>query len=469
MHGPLIEKSSYIDGDFIVPTTVEELAPLLPGNTQYDDIDDLLITIGKQPDRALLHTFVSKMFKVPQKLLVNAEKNRASLVPNSVLDAVYDRRRIAKDAAEAAASAQSATFSYSAEQEGQVATPAADKAWPTPMAATSASVSSQSIERTTPSLVNGTVEYADPEHLCQYCLPVYGDEIVGTRSERDSKETTPRVHRLGCPIAQRALNRALSENQRPTGGGVDPLNSSSSTPRVDNVSLRWKVNSRYQGPTTSEVPVKLQWAEFAGDDVLTHTFPCEIIVHAQDRKLLLADCSELVSELSEIMKTGSQTTNEHATLVFLIRIHCLDDLQKVMNSLQQVRSVMAVERRVRSAKCGVNGVVVVFVHPISLICVAHSVPCTLTLSSTTLLVVVIFIVVWFRVTRGFNTAVTKQKQNDRYDFVTTSSPQHSILFTHYISRYRRFHRDLPAQLVDSYVISAPSLDCSAPPTTSIPT
>lgn len=355
MHGPLIEKASYIDGDFSVPTTVEEIASLLPGNTQYDDIDDLLITIGKQHDRALLHTFVSKMFKVPQKLLINAERNRASLVPNSVLDAVFDRRKKAKDAAEAAASAQSTTFSYSEEElDGQLDTPVTDKAWPKPMTDTTTPKSSQSIERSAPNLVNGTVEYADPEHLCEYCLPVYGDEIVGTRSERDSKESTPRVHRLGCPLAQRALNRALSENQRPSGGiNIDPLNSSASssfTPRVDSVSLRWKVHSRYQDPPTSEVPVKLQWSEFADDEELTHTFPCEIIVHAQDRKLLLADCSELVSELSEIMKTGSQTTNEHATLVFLIRVHCLNDLQKVMNSLQQVRSVMAVERRVRSGR-----------------------------------------------------------------------------------------------------------------------
>merc|ERR1711937_107578 len=91
MHGPLIEKSSYIDEDFSIPTTVEDLAVLLPGNSQYDDIDDLLVKLGKQHNRALLHSFVSKLFKVPQKLLINAENNRESLIPKSVLDAVYER------------------------------------------------------------------------------------------------------------------------------------------------------------------------------------------------------------------------------------------------------------------------------------------------------------------------------------------------------------------------------------------
>ena len=93
MHGPLIKKSSYIEEDFSVPTTVEELAALLPGKTQYDDINDLLVKIGKQHDRTLIHSFVSKLFKVPQKLMINAEKNKTSLIPKSVLDAVYDRRK----------------------------------------------------------------------------------------------------------------------------------------------------------------------------------------------------------------------------------------------------------------------------------------------------------------------------------------------------------------------------------------
>merc|ERR1719223_1885766 len=112
--------------------------------------------------------------------------------------------------------------------------------------------------------------------------------------------------------------------------------------QVDNVSLRQGVAGSFEDSDIIEKPVNLQWA--TGDEQ-EHFFPCEVVVHCQDRKLLLADCSETVSELSEIIKTGSLTTNEHATLVFLVKIRCLDDLQKVMNSLRQVPSVMAVERR----------------------------------------------------------------------------------------------------------------------------
>ena len=102
-----------------------------------------------------------------------------------------------------------------------------------------------------------------------------------------------------------------------------------------------------QASTELEVPVHLQWAEFPGPEESELSFPCEVVVHAEDRKLLLADCSEVVSEQSEIVKTGSQTTNEHATLVFLIQVRGIAELQQLMDSLQQIRSVMSVERRVR--------------------------------------------------------------------------------------------------------------------------
>ncbi|KAG7361494.1 (p)ppGpp synthetase I SpoT/RelA domain containing protein [Nitzschia inconspicua] len=344
MHGPLIEKSSYIDGYFAIPTTIEEVAAMLPGNTQFEDMDDLLVTIGKQNDRSLLHSFVSKLFKVPQKLLVQAEKNRSSLVPKSVLDAVHDRRRNAEIAAAAAASAQS-TESPSPEEQPTGDGASKSNEWPKP-----SNSGMVSVDRILSTGLNSTTEFADPEHLCIACLPVYGDEIVGTRPEDAPHDSIPKVHRLGCPHAQRAINRALAGNQRP---GTDVVNYEFGQ-RVDSETLRRSVHSRYQETCAPEVPVKLEWPEFAGAVDSEHYFPCEIVVHAEDRKLLLADCSEIVSKLSEIIKTGSQTTNEHATLVFLIKIQSLDDLQKVMNSLRQIRSVMAVERRFGSELIGVS-------------------------------------------------------------------------------------------------------------------
>ena len=316
MHGPLIEKSSYIEEEFSVPKTVEELALWLPGNSQFDDIDDLLVKLGKQHNRALLHSFASKLFKVPQKLLINAEKNRASLIPKSVLDAVHERRKKAKDAAAAIASAQS-VVSTPPETTPDTQIPTSD--WEQPTNGEEV----PPVENVMP-IIGGddSVEYADPEHLCTECLPVLGDEIVGTIPLDDAMEATPTVHRIGCPIAQRAINQQQSDS------------------------------SAFQDPDVAEMPVKLQWSTYPGaTDDQEHFFPCEIVVHCQDRKLLLADCSETVSELSEIIKTGSLTTNEHATLNFLVKLRCLDDLQKVMNSLRQIPSVMAVERRVRTLFC----------------------------------------------------------------------------------------------------------------------
>jgi (p)ppGpp synthase/HD superfamily hydrolase len=76
------------------------------------------------------------------------------------------------------------------------------------------------------------------------------------------------------------------------------------------------------------------------------SFMTEVKIVAEDRKLLLADCSGVVSEMSEIVKTGSATTQEHAVLVFLVRVGGLDHLQELMDSLSQIRSVMSVERAV---------------------------------------------------------------------------------------------------------------------------
>jgi (p)ppGpp synthase/HD superfamily hydrolase len=59
---------------------------------------------------------------------------------------------------------------------------------------------------------------------------------------------------------------------------------------------------------------------------------------------LLTDCSAVVSEAVEIVKTGSLTTNEHATLVFLVQVTGLDCIQKLMDKIGNIRSVMSVER-----------------------------------------------------------------------------------------------------------------------------
>jgi (p)ppGpp synthase/HD superfamily hydrolase len=197
-------------------------------------------------------------------------------------------------------------------------------------------------------------EYADSEHMCEECLPIVGDEIVGTRPPDKDSVTT--VHRVGCPHAQRVINQAVATRKIKSlqtlinRTDVDGL-SVKHGKGVDSVSLRerrvhkWgkRAESAAKYVTgTQPVPVRLMWSDL---DEETGTFTSEVVVVAKDRKLLLADCSEIVSETVEIMKTGSQTTNEHATLIFLVSVTSLSELQALMDRLGKVRNVLSVERR----------------------------------------------------------------------------------------------------------------------------
>ena len=351
MHGPTIEQHRpYV----AVPTTVEDVAEVFEERRkereevensvpQFDNIDDLLITLGKQHDRDMLHHVVAKLFGVPTKALVRAEqsKNRGLLVPGSVVDAVKQSRRNAKYAAKAV------RHDVGSNPETQ---PGKTKPLAYPQAQQQSKV---------PAMlgnlfdnIQGKTEYADPEHLCRHCLPVYGDLILGTRPSssssqlsaqtNDSTDAITMVHRLGCPVAQRALNLASASV-------------SMSKYSVDSVSLRRMANKRNAQTQSSalladDVPVKLEWSDYDNDEEEPCVFITEVAVVAEDRKLLLADCSEVVSEMSEIVKTGSSSSQEHATLVFLVQIDGLHQLQRLMDRLQQIRSVMSVERRV-SQRC----------------------------------------------------------------------------------------------------------------------
>lgn len=337
VHGPLIEQASYLEYPFEVPTTAEDLAPFLPGRTQYTEVDDLLFAMGKHHDRMFLHKSVSQMFEVPKKLLISAEENRRAAIPGSVNAAVHLRRKRARDAAHAAST-------HSSDLENDIA---ADAHSPKPL------VSMYSVEAKLSGLDIG-FEYADSEHMCEECLPIVGDEIVGTRPPDKDSVTT--VHRVGCPHAQRVINQAVATRKIKSlqtlinRTDVDGL-SVKHGKGVDSVSLRerrvhkWgkRAESAAKYVTgTQPVPVRLMWSDL---DEETGTFTSEVVVVAQDRKLLLADCSEIVSETVEIMKTGSQTTNEHATLIFLVSVTSLSELQALMDRLGKVRNVLSVERR----------------------------------------------------------------------------------------------------------------------------
>ena len=95
MHSPTIEKHR----PFVkVPTTVEDIAEVFQAQQKeqkeaqntlhlYDNIDDLLVEMGKQHDRVLLHQIVAQLFGVPSVVLLEAvnHKNPGLLVPQSVV------------------------------------------------------------------------------------------------------------------------------------------------------------------------------------------------------------------------------------------------------------------------------------------------------------------------------------------------------------------------------------------------
>jgi len=315
--------------------------------------------LGKDHDRNKLHKLVSQMFEVPKTVLIDAEeKNQRRTGPNPggvVAAAVQEGRRYAQNVAESlmsnGKSAEVSPPKPSLPSPVSAATPipatnpliSVDPFW---------SPSKHAMESLVDSL-DTKMEYADPEHICKDCLPVHGDSIVGTRPAGTTM--LPTVHRMGCPHALKALNQALAEKRNGSVASTFRKNGSSILnpgPKVDSVFLRQryavtgsngkKAPNNKVGQESYFVPVKLEWSDLDENDTL---FLAEIVVVAEDRKLLLADCSEVVSRNVEIVKTGSASSEEHATLVFLVKAHGIERIQTLMDSLGRIRSVMSVERR----------------------------------------------------------------------------------------------------------------------------
>jgi len=362
-HRSLIEANSYLKEEFRVPTlNVEEVAPFMGNKTQYEELDDLLVALGKDQDRDKLHKLVSQIFEVPKNMLIDAEeKQRRSrsgpYAGGVVAAAVQEGRRYAQDVAKSLlANGKSQADHYLKSSSPSEAAPSTSPS----SAGDSLSIQTKYAMESLLGSLDTKTEYADPEHLCKECLPVHGDAIVGIRPAGTT--TIPEVHRVGCPHALRALNQALAEKRRGTvtnairKNGTSILNPGA---KVDSVALRqrygiWGGYSKRapqskSAQRTDHVPVKLEWSDL---DENTTLFFAEIVVVAEDRKLLLADCSEVVSRNVEIVKTVSATSDEHATLEFLVRTTGIDHIQELMDSLGSIRSVMAVERRFGSKLLG---------------------------------------------------------------------------------------------------------------------
>ena len=269
----VILQNSYL-GDACpeVPCDVEELAAFLPGKSHYTDPEELLFHVGKHHNPNFLRAKVSKIFLVPLKVLEACDESRFVNITRSVYEAQMDDVAILEEM--------------------------------------------DDDEEDLSGLLNGgEYQLADVDSICEHCLPVRGDTIVGTRPSGSDGAAT--VHRYECPLAQRAVNSAKSDNLEEANGAT-------------------------------LMPVQLVWSdeEVWEEDSNLESYLAEIKVMANDRKLLLADCSVIASKNSEILKTGSSSSREHCILEFLVRVSDLDELQLLMDKLREVPSVMSVERRV---------------------------------------------------------------------------------------------------------------------------
>jgi (p)ppGpp synthase/HD superfamily hydrolase len=159
------------------------------------------------------------------------------------------------------------------------------------------------------------IVYAEPEMLCQFCMPVRGDEVSGT-VELNGEMT---AHRRGCPEAELQL-LAQRRGSRTRGGRLSGAQQQVQAP-LARVPLRW--------PPTDRKGV---------------LYTVDITVYCRDRKLLLSDVSNVVSKGSIIASTASKTHGRDATLSFSIMVRDLEQLQLLLDSLSQVESVMTCER-----------------------------------------------------------------------------------------------------------------------------
>jgi (p)ppGpp synthase/HD superfamily hydrolase len=374
MFADVIQESSFLEESFSIPTTLEELDQFLPGNSNYQDLDDLLIDIGSSSDNNVMRTAIAKIFLVPQKTLASAESNSKQSLPRQLLDIVNAKRQSALDVSSALEEEEVnfETIDDVGKVDDTSSTLENVVVNGSGLLASSPSSTATEFQRISINgdnlIVNsGNVDIADPEHVCPSCLPIFGDEIIGTRPHGvDNDDFVTTVHRGSCGIAMKAKNESRSRYgskqtyDKSSNGGTWKRNrwgiKSSWTSRLKKRlgGLKLKQQSLGENDESNDFQsldlVDLVWDESyaMGQKFL---YLAEISLICEDRKLLLADCSEIVSDMSEIVKTGSLSTKEHAILNFLVKVESLNHLQQLMNRLRDIRSVMSVERNV-SIKSG---------------------------------------------------------------------------------------------------------------------
>ena len=381
MYGDIIQESSFLEEPFEIPSSVEDLSQFLPGKTNYQDVDDLLIEIGSNHDRNTLRTAIAKIFLVPQKILVNAESNRSQILSSQMLDVVNAKRQSALDVSFALGE-EDELFDGDIEisqEDGNGVDKVTNEGARELVNGTNGSppsqIMSQRLHRPSETSINGShmptnglVEIANSKKVCPACLPVFGDDIIGTRPPgMDANDFVTTVHRCDCGIVLQAKNQinakqgeaqsSKGSNLRKNGRKLKSSFKSRLKPfltglnqygysNMDN-SDQSSIEDKRSPKSQSTELVDIVWDDSpeVGEKVLYLT---QISLICNDRKLLLADVSEVVSDMSEIVKTGSLSSEDKATAVlnFLVKVESLDHLQKLMYSLSEIESVMSVERHV---------------------------------------------------------------------------------------------------------------------------
>lgn len=356
----IIKNSSYLEKSFDVPSTPDGIGQFLPGKTQYNDAEDLLIDIGNSHDYDFLRNAVAKIFLVPKKVFVNAEEDQSEYLTNQMLSAVDKKRRSAYDVGEALANDGDDFLEKSASRvETKLSK---DEESSSPAKITPASAHANRVgtinEDAMLKKIDGDIEVADPDLLCNECLPIFGDDIIGTRPMGSPDEFSTTVHRCSCPIAQKAKiqSQLLPKGSDKYNNSLRGMLSNKNERKKDGqLPIKTRINAHFgpeKGTKESNADtleaVKMRWdsSYMQGENILYFT---EISIIAQDRKYLLADCSEIVSDMCEIVKTGSLSTKENAVFEFLVKVESLDHLQKMMDKLMEIKSVMSVERNFGSS------------------------------------------------------------------------------------------------------------------------
>jgi GTP pyrophosphokinase len=84
-----------------------------------------------------------------------------------------------------------------------------------------------------------------------------------------------------------------------------------------------------------------EWGKRAGQ-----SYPVDIVVRGNDRQGLLRDVTEtLVREKTNVIAAKTQTRNDIASMYFTVEVEDIDQLQRALSAIENVRGVLAAARR----------------------------------------------------------------------------------------------------------------------------